>query len=103
MRHLRWWADKPVSDRDGVLSVGFTYDNRRLSESYSSPGSPYWCMKAFGALAAPAEHPFWQSAEEPLAPLAEPGTLPDASWVVARGEDHAVALVARPAPRFAFP
>lgn len=60
-------------------------------------------MKAFGALAAPAEHPFWQSAEEPLAPLVEPVTLPDASWVVARGEDHAVALVARPAPRFAFP
>ena len=69
MRHLRWWADEPISDRDGVLSIGYTYDNRRLQETYSSAGSPYWCMKAFGALAAPAHHPFWTSAEESLPPL----------------------------------
>jgi hypothetical protein len=103
MRHLRWWADKPISDRDGVLSVGFTYDNRRLAESYNSAGSPYWCMKAFAALAAPANHPFWTSGEEPLAPLPEPVTIRDAGWVVARGNDHAVALLARPTSPTDFP
>ena len=30
LRNLRWWSTQPISDRDGVLSVGFTYDNRRL-------------------------------------------------------------------------
>ena len=103
MRHLRWWADKPISDRDGVLSVGYTYDNRRLAESYTSAGSPYWCMKAFGALAAAGDHAFWQSAEEQLAPLSEPVTLAGPGWVVSRGADHAVALVARTAGRRAFP
>jgi hypothetical protein len=103
MRHLRWWADKPISDRDGVLSVGYTYDNRRLCETYSSAGSPYWAMKAFGALAAPADHGFWASAEEPLAPLPEPIVIADAGQVVARGSDHAVILSARPAARLDFP
>jgi hypothetical protein len=103
LRHLRWWARKPISDRDGVLSVGFAYDNRRLRESYNSPCSPYWCMKAFGALAAPDDHPFWTTAEAPLAPLDQPVTLPEAGWVVTRDGDQAVALVARRAKAVPFP
>jgi hypothetical protein len=103
MRHLRWWADKPISDRDGVLSVGFAYDNRRLAESYNSAGSPYWSMKAFGGLAAPADHPFWTSAEEPLAPLDAPIVIADAGQVIARDQEHAVILNARPAGAVEFP
>ena len=103
MRHLRWWADHPISDRDGVLSIGYTYDNRRLSETYSSAGSPYWCMKAFGGLAAPADHPFWTDAEEPLEPLAAPITIVNAGQVVSRDGDHAMILSARPAVALDFP
>ena len=103
LRHLRWWADKAISDRDGVLSIGFTYDNRRLCETYSSAGSPYWAMKGFAGLAASADHPFWASDEEPLDPLDAPVTLDDAGWVVARGADHAVALIGRTEHRLDFP
>jgi hypothetical protein len=103
MRHLRWWADHPISDRDGVLSIGYTYDNRRLSETYSSAGSPYWCMKAFGALAAPADHPFWTSEEAPLDPLPSPITISDAGQVIARDADHAVILSGRAAVALDFP
>ncbi len=103
MRHLRWWADQAISDRDGVLSVGFAYDNRKLCEGYNSAGSPYWCMKAFGGLAAPADHPFWSADEAPLEPLDQPVTLADAGWVVTRNDEHAVALVAAAAPLGPFP
>lgn len=103
LRNLRWWADKPISDRDGVLSVGFAYDNRRLAEGYNSPGSPYWCMKAFAALAAPEEHPFWAAHEEGLPVLEAPVTLPDAGWVVARDDHQAVALVAQQATDLDLP
>jgi hypothetical protein len=103
MRHLRWWTDKAISDRDGVLSVGFTYDNRRLAESYNSAGSPYWSMKAFGALAAPADHSFWTSAEEPQAPLDAPVVLADAGQVIARDGTQAVILPARRAAALDFP
>ena len=103
MRHLRWWADKPISDRDGVLSIGFTYDNRQLSETYSSAGSPYWAMKAFGALAAPADHPFWATPEEPLAALAAPIVIADAGQVITRSADHAVVMNSRPAAALEFP
>ena len=103
MRHLRWWADKPISDRDGVLSIGFTYDNRQLSETHSSAGSPYWAMKAFGALAAPADHPFWATPEEPLAALAAPIVIADAGQVITRSADHAVVMNSRPAAALEFP
>lgn len=66
MRNLRWWADQPIADRDGVLSVGFGYANPHMAEDYNSPGSPYWAMKAFLVLAMPEDHPFWQAEEMPL-------------------------------------
>ena len=70
LRHLRWWSERPISDRDGVVSVGYGYDNRRMGESYNSAGSPYWCMKAFTMLAAPDDHPFWTVAEAAPPPAA---------------------------------
>src|SRR5436190_10328264 len=68
LRHLRWWSDRPISDRDGVLSVGYGYDNRTMSESYNSAGAPYWCMKGFAMLAASDDHPFWTVAEADALP-----------------------------------
>ncbi len=103
MRHLRWWSERAISDRDGVLSVGFAYDNRKLCEGYNSAGSPYWAMKAFGGLAAGADHPFWAEPERALEPLAEPVTLEHARWVVTRNDEHAVALVSADSPSGPFP
>ena len=45
--NLRHWAGRPIADDDGVLSLGYGYASERLLEPYSSPGSPYWAMKAF--------------------------------------------------------
>lgn len=47
LQHLRWWAKKPIADRDGVLSIGYAYPQLTMSESYNSAGSPYWAFKAF--------------------------------------------------------
>lgn len=91
LRHLRWWRDQPISDRDGVVSVGYAYDNRRLAETYNSAGSPYWCMKAFTMLAAPDDHPFWTE-PECASPLADSVTVPEAGMVVGHDAHHAVAL-----------
>ena len=101
-RHLRWWADRPVSDRDGVLSIGYGYDNRRLAEGYNSAGSPYWAMKAFAALAAPDDHPFWTTAESPQTPLDRPVAQPAAGWILDRDNAHAVALSGKRSPSVRF-
>jgi len=66
-RNIRQWADQPIFTGDGVLSVGYVYPTLKTSEPYNSASSPYWAMKAFLPLALPAEHPFWQAEEEPLA------------------------------------
>ncbi|MDP6975881.1 MAG: DUF2264 domain-containing protein [Acidimicrobiales bacterium] len=102
LRHLRWWSQQAISDRDGVLSIGYAYDNRRLAEGYNSAGSPYWAMKAFGALAAPADHPFWTADEAPQPPLSAPVDQPHGGFVVDRDDDHVVVLSGRRSPTFAF-
>lgn len=74
-RNLRWWAGRPIADRDGVLSVGYAYPNLLMSERYNSQGSPYWAMKAFLPLALGADHPFWRAEELPKTVASGPVTL----------------------------
>ncbi len=100
LRHLRWWSERPISDRDGVVSVGYGYDNRRMAESYNSPGSPYWCMKAFAMLAAPDDHSFWTVEEAAPSP---PSTvsLSTPGMVLGHDDGQVVALFAQP-PGWSF-
>ncbi len=65
-RNLSWWMDKPIFDRDGVLTIGYCYPQLYMSERYNAPGSPYWSMKSFLLLAPPDEHPFWSAEAAPL-------------------------------------
>lgn len=63
-RNLRYWAEQPIFDTNGILSIGYGYPNLLMSEKYNAPGSPYWSFKAFLALALPAEHSFWLAEEK---------------------------------------
>ncbi|KAJ3038930.1 hypothetical protein HDV00_012759, partial [Rhizophlyctis rosea] len=66
-RHLRTWTHHPsIFNTDGTLNIGYTYPNMYMTENYNSPGSVYWCCKAFFPLALPSDHPFWTSEEEPF-------------------------------------
>lgn len=82
LRHLRWWQQQPIFDRDGILTLGFAYPNLAMCEDYNSPGSPYWALKAFLILALPQAHPFWQAEELPLPALAETRAIPHAGQVL---------------------
>ena len=58
LRHLRWWQQQPITDRDGILTLGFAYPNLAMCEDYNSPGSPYWALKTWLIRALPETHPF---------------------------------------------
>jgi hypothetical protein len=92
LRHLRWWADKPMTHRDGVLSIGYGYPNLLMSENYNSAGSPYWAFKAFLPLAAAEDHPFWTSPEIPLPSSREPVALRHPGMVMMPLKGDVVAL-----------
>jgi hypothetical protein len=68
LRHLRWWLNQPIFSETGLLTIGYAYPNLVMAESYNSPGSPYWAMKALLPLALPETHPFWRAEELPLPP-----------------------------------
>ncbi|MDZ7927405.1 MAG: DUF2264 domain-containing protein [Agrobacterium sp.] len=92
LRHLRWWANKPIADRDGVLSIGYAYPQLTMSESYNSAGSPYWAFKAFLPLALPESHPFWQAEEKLPAADTTPTPLVHPGMVMMRGKGNVTAL-----------
>jgi hypothetical protein len=92
LANLRHWATRPVGGRDGVLSIGYGYETQRLAESYNSPGSPYWAMKAFLALAVPEDHPFWLADEEPVPADPGPVVQPVPRFVISRDAEQVLLL-----------
>ncbi|POT56783.1 hypothetical protein C3432_15450 [Citrobacter amalonaticus] len=86
LRHLRWWQQQPIFDRDGILTLGFACPNLAMCEDYNSPGSPYWALKVFLILALPEEHIFWQAEEMPLPQLAEKRVIAHAAQILQRGD-----------------
>ena len=70
LRNLRWWFNQNIFTPEGLLSIGYSYPNLIMAESYNAPGSPYWAMKSFLPLALAEDHPFWLAEELPL-PLLE--------------------------------
>ncbi|MBC9705157.1 MAG: DUF2264 domain-containing protein [Enterococcus sp.] len=60
-RHLKYWNHQEMLTTDGLLSVGYHYQNMVFAEGYNGPGSPYWAFKTFLLLAVPDDHPYWQA------------------------------------------
>lgn len=93
LRHLRWWSQQPITERDGILTVGYAYPNLLVSEQYNAPGSPYWALKAFTALAVAPDHPFWAAKEEPAEELPDGTvTIEPAGFIARRAEGAATLL-----------
>lgn len=92
MRNFRWWAKQPIFTTDGVLTVGYCYPNLIMAESYNSPGSPYWALKAFLPLALPESHPFWKAEELPLPELPKKAVQSGPNFVICREKGHVVAF-----------
>lgn len=94
LRHLRWWFARPIFDAQGVLTVGYGYQNLVMAEDYNSPGSPYWAFKAFLALALPEDGPFWASEELPLPEFKERSVQEAPHFVLCRRANHVAAFSA---------
>ncbi|MCT6664358.1 DUF2264 domain-containing protein [Enterobacter mori] len=96
LRHLRWWQQQPITDRDGILTLGFAYPNLAMCEDYNSPGSPYWALKTYLILALPETHPFWLAEEQLLPALAEKHVIPHARQILIHAEksQHVTMLTA---------
>ena len=90
VRNLQWWMAQPIFDRDGVLTIGYTYPQLYMSERYNAPGSPYWGMKSFVVLALPADHPFWSAEAAPLPRMPELYAMQSADLLFQRLPDGQV-------------
>jgi len=95
MRHLRWWMKQNIFNAEGILTVGYTYPNLKISEYYNSSGSPYWAFKIFLPLALPEDHPFWRTRELDMPQLNSVCLQPNPHMILCREQDrsHVFALV----------
>ncbi len=82
LRHLRWWMQQPMFSETGLLTIGYSYPNLLMAESYNSSQSPYWALKMFLPLALPEAHPFWTAGEAPLPPRQNVRTVPGAKLIL---------------------
>ena len=83
-RIVRHFVDAGALE-DDVLTMGWHGPWRRLAQSYSGPGSPYWAAKGLIGIMLPADHPVWTAPAEPL-PVEEGDTLRAVAapgWIVA--------------------
>ena len=99
------FVDRDVPDERGLLTMGWHHEWRRLAQSYSGPGSPYWAAKGLLGIALPADHPVWAAPAEPLpvefgdalTAVRVPGWIVSATRsdglvrVINHGTDHALA------------
>jgi hypothetical protein len=91
-RNLRWWLEKPIFNSDGTLSIGYSYPNYLMSESYNGSGSPYWAFKSFIILALDEKHDFWRVLEKPLPTLDSKHNCLQSKMVICRSGNHVVAF-----------
>lgn len=93
VRHLNYWMNQPIFDHAGLLTIGYCYPNLQMTESYNSPGSPYWAMKSFACLALPEDDMFWKCEAAKLPELDTQKYLDKADMIVQRRKDgNVVAL-----------
>lgn len=93
VRHFCDWMQKPIFDRDGILTIGYAYPNLLMAERYNGPGSPYWAMKSFAILMLPDDHPFWAAKPQALPALQEQAALYKADMLIHRYPGHVTAFV----------
>jgi hypothetical protein len=89
-RHLAWWWNQHILDRDGLLDIGYAYPNTTVVEQYIGGGSAYWSTKLFSALAVRPTHPYWTAVPEQPRPTERIHVEPAAAMVLRRGRDGEV-------------
>ncbi|MCR5108112.1 MAG: DUF2264 domain-containing protein [Lachnospiraceae bacterium] len=82
VRHLKYWFEKDMFDRDGILTIGYGYPNLIMAERYNAPGSPYWALKTFAFLMLKEDHPFFREKSAELPDLKGPHPLYSAEMYI---------------------
>jgi hypothetical protein len=93
VRHLKDWFEKPIFDRDHILTIGYGYPNLVMAERYNGPGSPYWSLKTFAILMLSDDHPFWLAKVAPLPELDTIKTLKYADMLIHCYKGHHTAFM----------
>ncbi|MEQ7214743.1 DUF2264 domain-containing protein [Enterococcus asini] len=76
-KNLTFWLSQDIFSGEGLLKIGYCYEDLVMAEEYNSPGSPYWSLKAFLVLALPKTDAIWQ--------LPESKTAPDGTTLIEEG------------------
>lgn len=91
VRHLNYWLEFPIFDRDHILTIGYGYPNLIMGEHYNGPGSPYWSLKTFAVLMLGDDHPFWKADTMPLPELNMQQALTYADMLLHKYKGHTTA------------
>lgn len=92
-RNIRWWLSKDIFSQEGLLTIGYAYENQTFSEYYNGTGSSYWCLKSFLFLMLPENNDFFYIKETELPVLSNVYDIPEAKMIICRYEGVPYAFV----------
>lgn len=92
-RNIKWWLEKPIFNHEGLLTLGYAYDNINIAEDYNGTGSPYWGLKIFLVLALDENHQFWSHNEKPFPKLKRERFQKEARMKIVRENEHIVSFI----------
>jgi hypothetical protein len=75
-KNLEFFIQRPITQSQGALSIGWTDEFPALSEAYSCAASPYWAAKGLTPLLLAPESSFWTDEAEPLPSAAGDSSYP---------------------------
>lgn len=80
---------------DDILTMGWHHEWRKMAQSYSGPGSPYWAAKGMLGLALPSDHPVWTTpgAKLPVSKSDALFTIASPGWIVSSTKDDGIVRV----------
>lgn len=92
---VRHFVDRGAPDADGILTLGWHGEWRRIAQNYSGLGSPYWASKGMLGIALPPDHAAWTAPEQPLPIDRGPFTraISAPGWLAAGTADGVVRIV----------
>ncbi|MDR0885731.1 MAG: DUF2264 domain-containing protein [Clostridiales Family XIII bacterium] len=87
--NLHYWFNQKIFSTDGILKIGYAYENLAMAEEYNGPGSPYWAFKAFIGLGADDgdDNEFWKITPKPYTNYELTKLSPESRQLIVRKAD----------------
>ena len=91
-RFFEFWNRQNIYNEQGILNIGYCYNNPYMTENYNTFGSPYWSYKFFVFLGCNDEN-FWSLEPQPLPSMTNKIHFKEPEFTVTGNADRSIVCI----------